>query len=119
MTRVSELVHRDEFPNVRRDFESSHPARRETPFRPAYPGVSADALTWLRAADTSWAAPRRRPAVPEPRVDHFAQALATTRTVRRLAAVYDALADEAEALLAELAALAPFAAQVQKAGVER
>ena len=77
---------------------------------------AVEVLRDLRAADTSWAAPRRRPAPPAPRVDHFARALASTRTVRRLAAVYDALADETEAMLAELAELAPFAAQVQKAG---
>ena len=107
-----------------------HPAGSEVPdlsavrrpaAAPTHPKVpTLDVLAWLRAAGADPAAfGMRRPAPPAPRVDHFAQALTTTRTVRRLAAVYDALADEAEALLAELAALAPFVAQVQKAGAEQ
>jgi len=77
---------------------------------------AVEVLRDLRAADTSWAAPRPRPVAPQPRIDHLAQLLASRRTVSRLVAVYDVVADEAEVLLAELAELAPFAAPVQKAG---
>lgn len=51
MTRVANLVHHDEFPEVRKDFEATHPPKREQPFRAAYTGVSADVLKWMRAQD--------------------------------------------------------------------
>jgi hypothetical protein len=58
------MVHRDEFPDVRKDFEAVHPPKRE-PFRSAYTGVAADVLPELRAADTSWSAlGMRRPTAP-------------------------------------------------------
>lgn len=62
---IRTIVHRDEFPDVRKDFEAVHPPTREAPFRAAYTGVAADVLPWLRAADTSWSAlGMRRPAAP-------------------------------------------------------
>jgi hypothetical protein len=48
VTRLAELLHRDEFPDHRAKIEAT-PARQPKPFRPAYPGVSADALRELRA----------------------------------------------------------------------
>lgn len=116
--RVAERFAPTELVELRAAAEATAP-RTPKPFRSAYPGVSADVLPWLRAADTSRAALGMRrpvaPTAPAPRTDQSAQLLASRRTVRRVVAVYDALAADVEAMLTELAELAPFADAV-KAG---
>lgn len=124
MTRVANLVHRDEFPDVRREFEASHPI----PPRPAAPSgrrVHADAvLAFLRGIDAADTTPAglgmRRPAAPspQPRPSQTQLAAAAQLALHTVVEAYEDTADDVEILLATLAELAPFADAV-KAGASR
>ena len=122
MTRLANLVHRDEFPDVRKDFEKANPVKTRKPFKPAYPGVSGAALAWMRAQDTSWATAGRRPvAAPSatyPAHDHGATPPAPRRPlpsrdlIERLTAVSTAMQDDYTAHLDALAVLDGIAAAI-------
>lgn len=78
------------------------------------PGISAEVLSDLRAADGLLG--MNRPTAPQPRPrDPFAWQQASAALVHTLLVAYDDIADELEAALAELAELAPYTAKAEVA----
>jgi hypothetical protein len=120
VTRVARLLHLDdgESPALRAEIES-----KPLPATPAQkrPGWGRDMIAFLnaeapvldlRAADRTLG--MSRPPAPKPfgpRVDRYAALELWGGTVQMLVSEYDAMADEVETLLAELAELAPFTAK--------
>lgn len=79
---------------------------------PAKRAHADEVLRDLHAADTTPAGlGMRRPAATQPKPSQHALAMASSATLRTIVGVYDVVAAEVEALLTELAELAPFAAK--------
>lgn len=122
MTRVARLLHLDdgEFPALRAQIEAEPmprvgvPATTRPPLPLGAPPRSIAALAGLRA-EAPVPSTRRRPA-PKPAVPFGPNRYAALEytafvSMRIVGDAYDAIADELESALAELAELAPFAAK--------